>query len=254
MVLVRTGTYKTARPVTVCSTGNTRKTCTWTVNVILITFYSSSSLGQETAKGPFGLWVKLPPAQWCRSLLSIGGDNLQFYPNFTLFSTLGGWTSTTILFRCGNLVKTKRKMQIEHFFSPNSGKDQKKRSSARIEHFFPQIYAQLYTHLNYWGRCNYWGGYSQIIGGISPPGFGTPAPAHLSTTRRRLHTVPLIAERQAGKLWIPIFIVFCLIRPGIEPRSTDSVADALSTRPMYLCTLICTGEKRPSCNTRHLSV
>ena len=28
--------------------------------------------------------------QGCRSLLSIGGDNLQFYPNFALFSTLGG--------------------------------------------------------------------------------------------------------------------------------------------------------------------
>ena len=28
-------------------------------------------------------------AQRCRSLLSIGGDNLQFYPNFALFSTLG---------------------------------------------------------------------------------------------------------------------------------------------------------------------
>ena len=28
--------------------------------------------------------------QWCRSLFSIGGDNLQFYSNFALFSTLGG--------------------------------------------------------------------------------------------------------------------------------------------------------------------
>ena len=28
--------------------------------------------------------------QWCQSLLSIGADNLQFYPNFALFSTLGG--------------------------------------------------------------------------------------------------------------------------------------------------------------------
>ena len=27
--------------------------------------------------------------QGCRSLLSMGGDNLQFYPNFALFSTLG---------------------------------------------------------------------------------------------------------------------------------------------------------------------
>ena len=51
-------------------------------------------------------------------------------------------------------------------------------------------------------------------------------------TRWRLHTVPLIAERQAGKLWIPIFIVFGLTRPGIEPVSTASVADALSTRPL----------------------
>ena len=30
--------------------------------VIIITFYSSSCLGQETAKEPFGLRVKLPPA------------------------------------------------------------------------------------------------------------------------------------------------------------------------------------------------
>ena len=32
----------------------------------------------------------LCPLQGCRSLLSIGGDNLQFYPNFAVFSTLGG--------------------------------------------------------------------------------------------------------------------------------------------------------------------
>ena len=51
-------------------------------------------------------------------------------------------------------------------------------------------------------------------------------------TQWRLHTVPLIAERQAGKLRIPIFIVFGLTRPGIEHVSTASVADALSTRPL----------------------
>ena len=58
-----------------------------------------------------------------------------------------------------------------------------------------------------------------------------PAPP-VYRTRRRLHTVPLIAERQAGKLWIPIFIVFGLTRPGIERESFASVADALSTRPL----------------------
>ena len=51
-------------------------------------------------------------------------------------------------------------------------------------------------------------------------------------SRWRLHTVALIAERQAGKLCIPIFIVFGLTRLGIEPESTVSVADALSTRPL----------------------
>ena len=36
--------------------------CNFDVIVIVITFYSPSCLGQETAKGPFGLRVKLPPA------------------------------------------------------------------------------------------------------------------------------------------------------------------------------------------------
>ena len=44
----------------------------------LITFYSPSCLGQETAKGPFGLRVKLPPAH-----LSIAHGG-----SFTLFLLL----------------------------------------------------------------------------------------------------------------------------------------------------------------------
>ena len=54
-------------------------------------------------------------------------------------------------------------------------------------------------------------------------------------TRLRLHTVLFNAERQAGKLWIPIFIVFGLTQLGIEPESTASVADALSIRPLPGC-------------------
>ena len=37
--------------------------------VIVITFYSPSCLGQETAKGPFGLRVKLPPVYHTRRRL-----------------------------------------------------------------------------------------------------------------------------------------------------------------------------------------
>ena len=41
-----------------------------------------------------------------------------------------------------------------------------------------------------------------------------------------------ISERQAGKLWIPIFMVLGLTRPGIEYNSAVLAADALSTRPL----------------------
>ena len=54
--------------------------------------------------------IKHACMQWCKSLLSIGRDNLQFYPNFALFSTLGGWTSTKTFFRWANYVKTKKKI------------------------------------------------------------------------------------------------------------------------------------------------
>ena len=75
---------------------------------------------------------------------------------------------------------------MEHFLSPNSGEDQKKekkRSSTRIEHFFPKFTRSDVHHSNYWGDAyvdhsqtiggipsNYWGGYIPP----SPPCFGTP--------------------------------------------------------------------------------
>ena len=62
--------------------------------------------------------------------------------------------------------------------------------------------------------------------------FLSQAATYLSVyhSRRRLHTVSLIAYRQAvQQLRISIFTVFGLTRPGIEPESTASVPDALST-------------------------
>ena len=54
-----------------------------------------------------------------------------------------------------------------------------------------------------------------------------------------LHTVSLIAKRQAEKLRIPIFIVFGLTQPTIKPEFTVSVAAALSTRTLdrFICKL-----------------
>ena len=112
-----------------------------------------------------------------------GGDNLQFYSNFALFSTLRG-------------------MNLDHDFFQvsNSSEDQKKWSSLKVEHFFPRIhmktkkkvfikYGTLFSP-NSSGdlrsdahRRQIFGGdtdeaHTQIIGkDISPPsptGFGTP--------------------------------------------------------------------------------
>ena len=67
----------------------------------------------------------------------------------------------------GGDQKKRSSSKIERSFSPNSGEDQKekkerKRSSSKIEHFFPLIYAQMYTHSNYWGDADV--DHSQTIG------------------------------------------------------------------------------------------
>ena len=47
------------------------------------------------------------------------------------------------------LSEDQKRKQMEPF-SPNSGEDQK-RSLPTIEHFFPQIHAQMNSDSNYWG-------------------------------------------------------------------------------------------------------
>ena len=82
-------------------------------------------------------------------------------------------------------MKTKKSPEMEHFFSPNSNEDQKKRSSPKMEHFFSRIHAetcaqmhtevkllegmQMNTILKLLGGIlsNYWGD-------ISPPRVSTP--------------------------------------------------------------------------------
>ena len=60
--------------------------------------------------------------QGCRSFLSIGGYNLQFYPNFALFWTLGG-------------------MNLDHDFFQASklSEDQIKGLHQNWKSFYPQI-------------------------------------------------------------------------------------------------------------------
>ena len=78
--------------------------------------------------------------------------------------------------------KLSEDQKMEHFLSPNSGEDQKKRSSPEIEHFFPRIQgetcAQMHTRVKLLEGMQMktilklLGGYSQIIGGIYPPSPG----------------------------------------------------------------------------------
>ena len=136
--------------------------------------------------------------QGCQSLLRIWGDHLQFYPNFALFSTFGGMNLNHDFVQVRKLIEDPKKRsspKMEHFFSPNPGEDQKKRSSPKEEHLFPQIrvntYALMHTSVKLLGGCRYrpysncWGGYSQIIGGIHPPGFGTPARLRVAKKKRQ---------------------------------------------------------------------
>ena len=48
-------------------------------------------------------------SQGCKSLLSIGGDNLQFYPNFARFSTLGGMNLDHHFFQVSKLSEEQKK-------------------------------------------------------------------------------------------------------------------------------------------------
>ena len=62
---------------------------------------------------------------------------------------------------------------------------------------------------------------------------------HLSTRHGGGFTLSLIQLNvKAGKLWLPVFIVFVLSRPWIEPEFTVSVAYSLSihsTTDLFLC-------------------
>ena len=104
--------------------------------------------------------VRVNDKQWCRSCLSIRGIICNFTPILPYFQHWRGWTSTTILFRWGNLVKTKKKKQMEHFFPQSQVKTEKKGLQQEYNTFFPK-----FTF-----RCTP----IQIIGGYIPPLFWHP--------------------------------------------------------------------------------
>ena len=160
-------------------------------------------------------------SQWCKSLLSIGEDKLQFYPNFAQFSTLGDeprprffqvsklredqkkglyqkWN--TFFPRIQVMTKKRSSPKMEHILPRIQVKTKKKGLHPQMEHFFPRIQvltcAQMHTRVKLLEGMQMktilelLGVYSQIIGGIvypppSPPGFGT---SELSFGRAYFHS------------------------------------------------------------------
>ena len=102
-------------------------------------------------------------SQGCKSLLSIGGDNLQFYPNVSLFSTLGGINLDHDFFHVSKLSEDQKK----NFFLQIQVKSKKKVFTKNRTLFSPNSSGNLGSDAH---RSQIIGGYAnedhtQIIGG-----------------------------------------------------------------------------------------
>ena len=86
--------------------------------------------------------TNLSGANLCRALGG-GENNLQFYPNFALFSTLGGMNLDQDFFQVNKLSEDQTKgihQKWNSFFPRIQVKTKKKkRSSPEMEHFFPEF-------------------------------------------------------------------------------------------------------------------
>ena len=102
------------------------------------------------------------------------GDNFQFYPNFTLFSTFGGMNLDHDFFQVSKLAEDQKKglhENFKEFFFPNSNEDQKKDLQQNFRSFSSNSSdADQIQVIHVQTRVKLLGGYISPI----PPGFGTP--------------------------------------------------------------------------------
>ena len=137
--------WRTLAPVSLVLGLGLEHSCPWPREVL-----SSERLSLALALASdffcvLGLGLGLEPCvldstsdQGCRSLLSIGGYNLQFYPNFALFSTLGGMNLDHDIVQVSQLSEDQKKglHQKWNTFFLQIQVNTKKRSSPKTEHFF----------------------------------------------------------------------------------------------------------------------
>ena len=83
-------------------------------------------------------------------MLSFGGDNLQFYPNFALFSTLGGMNLDNDFFQVSKLSEEQKKglHQKWNTFFP--------RIQVKTKKGFHQNWNQARSQKFAMGRANFW--------------------------------------------------------------------------------------------------
>ena len=91
------------------------------------------------------------------------GDNLQLYPNFALFSTLGGMNLEHDFVQVWKFSEDQKKMLVEHFF-PEIQVKTKKKVFIKNRTLFSPIFAQMYcTSIQIIG-----GDAAKLLGGIYP--------------------------------------------------------------------------------------
>ena len=129
-------------------------------------------------------------SQGCKCLLSKGRYNLQFYPNFSLFSTLGGMNLDHNFFQVGKLSEEQKKKDFHQKWNTFFPRIQVKTKKTSLHPrngtlFFPEVKyrpaLRCTPESNYWRGCrcrpysNYWGGGTiKLLREYIPPGFGTP--------------------------------------------------------------------------------
>ena len=159
--------------------------------------------------------------QWCRSLLSIGGYNLQFYLNFALFSTLGGMNLNHDFVQVWKFREDQKKKSKWNTFSPKSGEDQKKKVFNKNRTLFSPNSRSDVHPFKLFGGCryglfsNYWGGIQpNYWGNISPhpPLFRHPCSAPSASSERCFSSAGLtVSERmqQSGEHLEALNVMHC---------------------------------------------
>ena len=136
--------------------------------------------------------------------------------------------------------KTRSSPKMEHFFSPNSGEDQKKRSSPEMEHLYsPNSKTDLCSdahqsqiivgdadedHTQIVGgiQSNYWGD-------ISPLGFGITAVSFFALPFRLLKR--MLINFYFMVLLSDVIIMFCLVQPPEAIQPLVNFCDFLKKYP-----------------------